>query len=573
MILLAVFCVLSTIAPGQSASAPSSRAAEQVPAGGQSAAGTSGERGAIRGKVVDYNTGAAVVGAVVHLSGAVQRAAYTMEGGNFAFERLVPSQNYGLSADRLGYLDYSPSILSSSSRIEISPGQVRDDIVIRLVRGGVIGGQVLDESGEPVEGMPVHVGRLVFLEGRRQVAPVGFMQRLVTDDEGRFRVPNLRAGRYVVWAEPRDRQLTERVEGPVPAVYVKTYALGTTDVGSAMKIDLEPGARSLGANISLARGRLVTLSGLVTTADGSSAPGRRVILEEYIEGVDFVATGGSAGYGLTDANGRFVLRNIRPGTFSLTVEAARATDGTAAALARTPVIVADADITDLVLREAVVTVKVRLVRESGEPSAGGREVSSVDLRPEGYGPPITAFGPSVDGHDLSASGEFVLRNVPAGKYRLHVQSRMMGLVRGVRQGAEDVTDSVIDLRSDVPETELVVEVRSRPTLLEVVVSDAGGHAVEGSEVVVFSTTPERWWLPESRYVGMLVSSQAGKFMTANMPPGDYFVAVATENLDDNLFGRTREIDPEILERLRGSATVVSLAEDQTTKVSLRSPQP
>jgi hypothetical protein len=166
MTLLAVFCVVTTIVAGQSAS-------------------------------------------------AVPRAVYTAEGGTFAFERLAPSPSYMLSADRLGYLDYSRRFLSS--RIEIAPGQVRDNIVIRLVRGGVIGGRVIDESGEPVEGMPVLVGRLVFLEGRRQVAPVGGpMQRLVTDDEGRFRVPNLRAGRYVVWAEPRDRQPSELVEGPAP---------------------------------------------------------------------------------------------------------------------------------------------------------------------------------------------------------------------------------------------------------------------------------------------------------------------------------------------------------------------
>jgi hypothetical protein len=87
-------------------------------------------------------------------------------------------------------------------------------------------------------------------------------------------------------------------------------------------------------------------------------------------------------------------------------------------------------------------------------------------------------------------------------------------------------------------------------------------------VVVFSTVPERWRLPATRYVKVTVSGANGSFEIGGLPAGGYYVGVVPD-FDETSYEISQEIDPDVLDRLRPSSSIVSVGDGQATHVSLR----
>ncbi len=77
-----------------------------------------------------------------------------------------------------------------------------------------------------------------------------------------------------------------------------------------------------------------------------------------------------------------------------------------------------------------------------------------------------------------------------------------------------------------------------------------------------------WRLPGTRHVVMQGTGPDGAFAIGGLPAGEYYVGVASD-LDESSFASTSDIDPDILETLRPSSTVVSVGDGQEAHVSLR----
>jgi hypothetical protein len=185
--------------------APLLIAQQTAPASPVTATGgqTSGT-GAISGVISDAITGRPLAGAVVALEiigrGPVGRAPrmVTDPRGRFLFRDLPASNDYLLTASRFGYADggYGRATVDGSRvRIRLADDQWLADANVKLWRLGSISGQIIDEANEPIVGVAVtvYVTKMISGQPYQVVGPV-----VSTDDRGRYRIPELAPGRYLV---------------------------------------------------------------------------------------------------------------------------------------------------------------------------------------------------------------------------------------------------------------------------------------------------------------------------------------------------------------------------------------
>jgi hypothetical protein len=80
--------------------------------------------------------------------------------------------------------------------------------------------------------------------------------------------------------------------------------------------------------------------------------------------------------------------------------------------------------------------------------------------------------------------------------------------------------------------------------------------------VIFADEPQKWSLPNSRYVAGTRPDQEGRFQIKNLPAGGYY-AIAVDYLAQGEWG-----DPDVLERLKSKATSFSIDEGETKTLAL-----
>jgi len=132
-------------------------------------------------------------------SGSLHQAT-TAENGEFRFDDLRDGTYTVFGAVARGYFMPKPT-----NAIQPVLYYLGDSINIKLVRGGVITGKVLDTRGEPVVGVSVRSTRTRDLEG---LPPNGDSETgSQTDDRGIYRLYGLSPGMYVVAAGGTRRDL------------------------------------------------------------------------------------------------------------------------------------------------------------------------------------------------------------------------------------------------------------------------------------------------------------------------------------------------------------------------------
>ena len=209
----------------------------------------------LQGVVLDEETGNPLARTGVTLTPlpgtqAVTLSIRTGDSGQFSMLSVRPGW-YLLRTTRRGYADAEAGQLRAGRPgipFEVLPEQSSTFFQLRMKRLAAIAGSLLDENSIGLPDQTVHV-----YTARK---PVRRVAEGKTDDRGIFRVGGLDAGSYVVRSGP---WLLEDSSGLVP-----TYYKYGTNLESAERMTARLGETITDVVIHPQKGRLVTLSGIVS---------------------------------------------------------------------------------------------------------------------------------------------------------------------------------------------------------------------------------------------------------------------------------------------------------------------
>lgn len=325
------------------------------------------------------------------------------EDGNFTLAGLAPGA-YRLLAKTPGYV-------SADLPLESDIHRIGENVIINLVKGGVITGQVTDDRGEPLIGVTVSQERIRTLEGKQAGTPrsssISLSEIGRTDDRGIYRIFGLRPGIYLVSINGGSTNSTDDVqiwrEAP-------TYYPSATRK-SAVEILLHNGEEVSGIDIRHRGERGHIVSGTITGDPELSSD--RVVLK----GIGAASFSGSSYVSKTRG---FAFFGVPDGEYELTVAGGQGNETAAAATRRITVREADLNGVELKL-EPTGSITGRIIIEASKTQRQGARQSVVEevvLRAARYEPnqPLLYS----DFTAPNKKGEFALKNLGTGQYRLAV---------------------------------------------------------------------------------------------------------------------------------------------------------
>jgi protocatechuate 3,4-dioxygenase beta subunit len=545
----ALLLAISSLSLPLSAHPPEPPAAqEQPPRDGQRAAPAGTAR--ISGRVVAGDTGRGVSRAHVSVSGEAldkPRSVRTDARGRFDIAEL-PEGRYTLSAHREPYVyavwgQKRPH--AAGKKIDLGPRQHLEGIELPMLRGGVITGRVVDETGEPVAGISVEAQRSVFADGVRRPRA---MRSAGTDDLGQFRLWGLAPGDYLVRAG-HEGSYAAYERRDTRDEFAPTYFPSTLDPAAAQRIRVSRGHEVSGVTLALLTSRTVHVSGSIVTSDGRAAPDAHLMVEHSSAGTSM-----SWG-GLVQADGSFELRNMSAGSFTLW--ASVKVNGRDERAKHVVTVTGEDDVAGLTLVTLPrITIQGQVIFDG---TRGTRPPADLS---------VTAL-PAAEGQYMSYAtarvqedGTFELQCERGTPLIIVAQSSSRDwTIRSVQHGAADMTDAHVEFRGGDDHSILLVTMTDGVTALSGDVSDNTGRPVSDYTVLVFPEAGS----PSARlrWHNSSTPDQAGRYELRGLPPGRY-VAAAVEDMEPGA-----EHDPELHERLRPLGTAFVLGEGEQKVLRLR----
>jgi hypothetical protein len=479
------------------------------------------------------------------------------DDGRYELTGLSPA-SFRVVAERSGFLSFEHGqrrAFEPGETIELGPGQARDGIDITLPAPGSISGWLVDEYGDPAEGVDVRVLQIGYEAGRPRLVDAGGLGSHRTDDLGRYRIYGLRPGRYIVSAVP-GRITPDWMSGNLPG-YAPTYYPGTPNPGDAQWISVDLSAQMTGVDMTLSRTKTARVSGMRFDEAGDPAGGIIVLAPSRRSG-SVASTPVRAN---TEADGSFEFPNVPPGEYVLQAATSRSGATTEGEFASMFVTVNGVDVTGLVLRTSSgSTIRGRVRIEGGPEPWLWSELTVAALPLDLDRSPLTVT-PANAG--IGADWTFEMAQISGPRVLRLTTVPPAWTLKAVMLNGIDVTDTPLPFGAKEQSIEnLEVVLTDRVTELSGVVTDARGRAVANTPVLVFAGDRERWG-PASRFVATTRSGRDGTFSVRRLPPGGYFVAPIDRMLD----GEWQ--DPNLLALLVPSAATVSLAENQRVSVTTR----
>jgi Carboxypeptidase regulatory-like domain len=509
--------------------------------------------------------------------GRVWRTAITDDGGAFAFAGL-PAGRYGLEASRRGW----PSISYGASRphqrgtrIEVGNGQRVDDIVIRMPRGAVLTGSMVDHTGRPLAHAPVVALRFMYVNGERRLSRY---REDHTDDRGIFRLYGLAAGEYFVASagvpmafsdvdvihptgevdvrRAREAELRgSRVDAlPWTTVgYAPVYFPGTPFRAQAMLVTVAAGEERSALDFEVVPAQVLNVQGMVSPPRGLGVRNVAVVLRATVD----EAAGGYAGDDrrtVARPDGSFVFSSVPPGAYDLFARVVQ-DDGTVLWAASALTVAGDHAPRVLMSLRPALTLSGRVAFEGESlPEASAIRIALQEL------PAGEAVAASVD-----RSGDFVIDGLVPGRYRVAAsiggarQAPGWSVKSFVINGGETL-EAIVDLRSS--SAGAVVTFTDRYATLSGTVQTSAGRAARQHFVVVFPADP-RLWVRLSRRIHAVRPFSDGRYLVDDLAPGEYFLTAIGDVEDGEWLDRT------VLQRLAAVALQIEVSEGERLVKDLR----
>ena len=507
--------------------------------------------------------------------------------GRFSFTGLPPG-DYTVSASKPGHLDAvfgarRPGLTAPGTPIRLVAGQKIENIALKLPRGSVITGLVLDEFGDPAFNVPVRAVRHVFENGQRALT---FGGNGTTDDRGMYRIAGLMPGEYLVSAVPRDtvattasnaealrdRQAQVMAKGggnapglglPIPATsplgYVAVHYPGSLNGAGITPVRVGAGEEVPGIDLRLQVIQTVSIFGKVSSEDGGALPQTRVQLIDATMPINLV------GVWFRDMrpDGTFTFHGVVPGPY--VVKAYGTPGGEIGAAggdmwASVDVVANPGGTSNVELRmRRGVTVSGTLSL-AGLPSSFDLARARVNLYPI---PSSSDWEMGIIGMRVDAAGKFSAPNVLPGQYRLSLTGFPEGWsVDSAMFESRDAADHHLQIDGTRNLAGIELTVTSQHSELSGAITRASGAPAPESTVIALPAD-RRLWLPQSRRIRLTHAGADGRYSFRGLPAGEYRLAV----LIDPEPGR--EFDPEFLSQVFSNAIPLSIGARETKTQDLR----
>lgn len=521
----------------------------------------------IRGRVLTADGGTPIRRAQIRAISSDTRASRlaTTDGqGRFEFRDLAAGR-WEITASKAGFvtLRYGQRRPFEAGRpIDLSETQVVENADLALPRGAAITGRVFDEFGDPVAGARVQVMRYQMVQGTRRLTQTNVGDQ--SDDTGAFRLFGLTPGDYYVSATVRALPVDDPTVDA--AGYAPTYFPGTGNVAEAQRVTVTVGQEIANISFALLPVRTVRVTGSVIDSLGKPLTGGSTSLGPADGAGDLIASGAG---GNIRSDGTFILTNVAPGSYTLTVTSRPQGFGRGGGrgggggtdtgeIASIPLTVGAEDLTGVYVVTSKGATLSGTVTAAPE-STAALPLSAIQITTQAV-PQTRGIG--TQSARLDAGGAFSLTGL-LGPRAIRVTGLPSAwMLDAITLNGSDVTDKVLELAGNQDLRGARVVVTDRVTALSGTVT-SGSAVAHDYTVVVFPDDRDKWAYP-SRYLRAGRPDQQGLFKILALPPEAHYLAVAVDYLEEG-----EGSDPRFLEQIREHATPFSLGSGESKALDLK----
>jgi protocatechuate 3,4-dioxygenase beta subunit len=419
------------------------------------------------------------------------------------------------------------------------------DLQLRVRRGGVISGKVVDEFGEPMERVQVTAQRYRFMGNERQLTTQASAS---TDDQGNYRLFGIDPGRYFLRASPDNTVLLMNNDiQQYSFVYAPVYYPGAQDERAASQVEVTAGSMQVGMNFTMTKSRSFRVRGVVQNATGS-----RGTIMAYIRqrNAGSLIVGGTYRIFNVGPKSEIDVQGLGPGPYTLS---AAMSGGGRNYGGRVDLELSDQDVEGVVVP---LTTGVDLPGEIRTEEGDTLDPTSISILLTGSSTMslMGSSGTFVFGtrseSKVGEDGKFVLRDVfPDASSRPVVNGLPQGFyVKSIRLGDQEVLESGIDFSSGASGT-MVITLSGKAATVEGSVVDAKSQPSAGATVVLVPKTEKRRGV--SQFYKNASTDQQGRFVSRGVQPADYTV-YAWEDVESGMW-----LDAEFMRPLRGESLEVT----------------
>jgi hypothetical protein len=477
--------------------------------------------------------------------------------GRFVFADL-PAAPYLILANAPGYID------EFTTRGD--PGQwphylIGSDVTINMIRGGVITGTVTNAKGEPIVGLPVHANPADGLPSSWTNLFMGGGTS-ETDDRGVYRIYGLRPGQYIVNTGGTSSFGQFGVKGfdyDVPTYYPSAAR------DTAVPVSVRGGDVTSGIDIKYKGSAGHSISGLLVGA--STAGARLGAITVFLSHAGMNSVLGMAIVPSTDSRRTFSLNGIADGEYDLTAAFFSGLAENALAGSKR-VSVRGEDLAGVEVRLASLasfagTVTLEPIKPEAKCDKRGSQVNETFLSLPREAAATSRYKQTMLATFsgglamINEKGEFTLRNLEAGRYRLAMElptaSWYLQAVTLPRVGPQAAAPRAQPIRNSAAPTNestqngwqgmVTIKQSEQITGVMIVVGQnaAGlrGKLIPAREGMVIPAGTHVHLVPVDRdqannilrYSETLVSTD-GSFTLTNLAPGRYFILSRSETPDE-----------------------------------------
>jgi hypothetical protein len=462
--------------------------------------------------------------------------------GRFSFDN-VPTGRYTIVTEREGYYGVPPAgsnalTQSSSASIDAtSSSTALPDVVVRMIPGGLISGQIRDANGQVQANIQVQAFSVHYQAGLPILEPLAGNE---TNDRGEFRLFWLPPGEYFVAATTR----------PVPGargggrggpssseVAPKTFYPNLPQPSLSTPINVKIGEEVSGININLRTFRAAKLSGQVINAlgprpdnpDGTPNPvssATLMMLQRDMSVPDDTGARTVGAVDVTTGSGKFEINGILPGLYDLygrinDPRGSAGSGGATNAWGRIPIEVLDRDLADLsVVVHASVEMKGIVTIDGASPGQAASRIR-VALQPDGSSSKLPNYNGVLGRQQIpTPEGAFTVTGIAEGNYRFVANGlQANAYVEEILAGPRPVYDTGIYV-ADKPVDSVQILIRTSGGSVQGSVSTPDRKPAARATVVL---VPESDHRQNASLFKTATTNGEGVFTIRGIHPGTYTV--------------------------------------------------